>query len=614
MGVFHFLRPLWFFAAIPLGLLLWALWRRSSSQRSWKAVVDPQLLPHLLVGESRGRNPWAMAAMALGGMLAITALAGPVWSRQKVPVFRLNSQLVVLLDLSRSMNAEDLKPSRLQIARYKLQDILARRKEGDTALVVYAADPFVVTPLTSDTRIITRQLPVFTTDLMPVQGSRADLAIAKAEHLLEQAGASQGQVLLVTDGIQNTPAGPLGTAVQALVSSGYRLSVLGVGTRQGAPIPRAGGGFFKDDHGAIVWARLDEGALEQLAAAGHGIYRRLAPDDSDTDALTAFFDRASPARQTSRVPGIKSDQWQEQGPWLLLLLIPLAALAFRRGTLPALVLVLGLTLIRPAPASATGWSAWWQNRDQRGASALAQHHPGKAAKLFGDPEWRAVAHYRAGNYRAVLADLKGQPGATAAYDRGNALAHLGQFRAALDAYDQALKMDPGFADARYNRDLVRRWLKKQSRSRSSQGSSQKNSKPARDQGNSPSKSPSASKAGRPGQSKPGHDKPGQRGQSGRGQENPGDRKSSTSRPTPGSQGHGRQGQAHPANPGRGQIDRGGKALTARSAKDKTGIQAQRANVEEDQAIKQWLQRIPDDPGGLWRRKFLYQYQREYSGK
>ncbi len=613
MAAFHFLRPLWFFALIPVGLLLSLLWKRQLSQRSWAAVVDPQLLPHLLIGQPQRRHLGSIAALALGGMLAIVALAGPVWSRQQVPVFRRSSQLVVLLDLSRSMDAADLEPSRLQIARYKLQDILARRKEGDTALIVYAADPFVVTPLTSDARIITRQLPVFTPDLMPAQGSRADLAIAKAADLLEQAGSIQGQVLLVTDGIQNTPAGRLRTAVRQLVASGYRLSVLGVGTRAGAPIPQAGGGFLKDDHGTIVWAKLHEGALEQLAQQGHGIYRRLAPDDSDTDALTAFFERASSARQTARVPGFKSDQWQEQGPWLLLLLIPLAALAFRRGYLPALVLVLGLTLIRPAPASAASWSSWWQNRDQRGASALAQHHPRKAAKLFADPLWRAVAHYRAGDYRAVVQDLKGQPGATAAYDRGNALAHLGQLQAALAAYDQALKIDPKLADARYNRALVKRWLEQQAPPRSSPGRSQKNSRPAPGKAKQSSKGPAAKKPGPQDRKKPGPQRPGKRGEP---PENQGQRPASNSQSKPGSKGAGQLARRpdHPAARPQSQAQGTGKPLTPRSEGKPSGLQARRSHEEDEQAIRQWLQRIPDDPGGLWRRKFLYQYQHEDSGK
>ncbi|MEJ2382697.1 MAG: VWA domain-containing protein [Gammaproteobacteria bacterium] len=276
MHSFHFLRPLWFAALVPLAVLLAVWWRSRRTSRSWQAVVDPRLLPHMLMDGGTGRNAWSVLAVALGGVLAVTALAGPTWSKLQQPVFRRESALVVLLDLSRSMDATDLQPSRLQMAKFKLRDILVRRKEGDTALVVYAADPFVVTPLTNDVDTIERQLSSLTTQLMPVQGSRTDRAIAKAQALLQQSGAVRGDVLLITDGVNNDPPAALRAAVEKLVAAGYRLSVLGVGTDQGAPIPMGDGGFFKDSSGAIVLPKLDEAPLARLAAEGHGIYRAAA--------------------------------------------------------------------------------------------------------------------------------------------------------------------------------------------------------------------------------------------------------------------------------------------------------------------------------------------------
>jgi Ca-activated chloride channel family protein len=256
MDALHFLRPAWFLALIPLAGLLMVLWRQRSAGRSWQTVVDPRLLPHLLVGGEERRSPWGVTAVALGGLLAITASAGPVWTKLQQPVFRRESALVVLLDLSRSMDAGDLQPSRLQMAKFKLRDILARRKEGDTALIVYAADPFVVAPLTNDVATIARQLPSLTTDLMPAQGSRADRAIIKALDLLHQAGAVHGDLLLITDGIDNDAPASLHEAVKKTLDAGYRMSVLGVGTADGAPIPLVNGGFFKDDDGAIVMPKL----------------------------------------------------------------------------------------------------------------------------------------------------------------------------------------------------------------------------------------------------------------------------------------------------------------------------------------------------------------------
>ena len=603
MDSFHFLRPAWFLALLPLAAVLFLLWRRRRAGRSWQAVVDARLLPYLLMGNEMRRMQMGIAAVALGGLLAITALAGPVWTKLQQPVFRRESGLVVLLDLSRSMDAADLRPSRLQMAKFKLRDILARRKEGDTALVVYAADPFVVTPLTTDTGTITRQLPSLTTDLMPAQGSRADRAITKAQALLQQAGAVHGNVLLITDGVDNDPAGPLHTAVTKLLNAGYRLSVLGVGTAGGAPIPVADGGFFKDAGGAIVVAKLDENSLAQLAADGHGIYRRLAVDDSDTDVLTRTFDSGWETGQSRQVAGMKSDQWRDEGPWLLLPLLPLAVLVFRRGYL--LVLLLVMLLPAPRNAYALDWDGLWQRADQRGAQALAGHQPQQAAKLFKDPAWRAAADYRAGDYQAALKDLDKQHTTAAAYNRGNTLAHMGKFSQALNAYEDALKRDPDFKDAAYNRDLVKKWLQSQQnksngKGQTNQGDKQKDQQQGQQQ------------PGKDGKQQQGRQSPAKQGK---------DQSAGKTRPRDGKNDSGKSPTAQARNDKPGKQD----ARAAQQARqDKRDAQTamnetppQQADEgsppqdESQQATAQWLRRIPDDPGGLWRRKFLYQYKREH---
>ncbi|MDM8563018.1 VWA domain-containing protein, partial [Candidatus Marithioploca araucensis] len=176
------------------------------SSGNWKTVCDPQLLPHLLLDEEGKRRIWPIYALGIGGLLSILALAGPTWERLPQPAFRDQSALVIVLDLSRSMDATDIEPSRLVRARFKVADILKQRKEGQTALIVYAEDAFIVTPLTDDTETIASQLSVLNTSLMPSQGSRVDIALKKAGILLKQAGLKKGNVLLITDGVNETRA------------------------------------------------------------------------------------------------------------------------------------------------------------------------------------------------------------------------------------------------------------------------------------------------------------------------------------------------------------------------------------------------------------------------
>ena len=637
-GHFHFLRPAWFWAVLPLLFLLILLVRRRLSSHSWRTVVDQRLLPYLLIGKDAKTGPAALLAIGLAGVLAIVALAGPAWRQLEQPVFRQQSALVILLDMSRSMDAADIRPSRLQRARLKLLDILKKRREGQTALIAYAATAFVVTPLTSDDKTIAAQLPSLTTDLMPAQGSRPDRAIELATNLLSQAGATRGSVLLVTDGIDGVDDKALNRAVSELTAAGHRLLVLGVGTSGGAPITKPEGGFVTDANGAIVVPKLDAGALRSLASQGQGIYRGLRIDDSDISSLLTIVDADKQAQTAKKSDDMKSDQWRHDGVWLVLPLLLLAAFGFRRGLLSAFLAVM-ILLPQSNPVMAMDWDSLWKTDDQRGSAALEQGQAGQAAKLFQDPGWRAAAQYRAGNYEEVLQTLEGQDGFAAAYNRGNALAQLHRLPEALQAYDEALKLAPDDADARHNYDLVKKALEQQQASGDKQNQDQENSRPDQSQQNDDQQG---------GQDQQGQQQSGPQqrdrqssgqqssaqqdaGQQQGGQQQSADRHSddssgdntessaSTAAQQPGQQQDGANGQEDKsAEPEKAEND---NSVASTQSQQESSSQDDRqqatapadesaAESEQQQATEQWLRRIPDDPGGLWRRKFLYQYQRQ----
>ena len=151
---FHWLRPEWLLA-IPLVVLLAMLLARGKlGVGNWQSVIDPQLLPYVLSRDPGRGHDHRWLLFGLAGIIATVALAGPAWQRIEQPVFRAEQALVIALDLSRSMDAQDVAPSRLIRARLKILDILERRKSGQTALVVYSANAFTVTPLTTDTDTI----------------------------------------------------------------------------------------------------------------------------------------------------------------------------------------------------------------------------------------------------------------------------------------------------------------------------------------------------------------------------------------------------------------------------------------------------------------------------
>ena len=475
----HFLRPFWLLAILPLALLLLILWRQRQAGASiWRGLVDPHLLPHLLVGEEGQSRRWPLVLLGLGWSLAVLALAGPVWERLPQPVFSTASQRVILLDLSPSMNAADVPPSRLARARFELLDLLRASTEGQVALLAFGPEPFVVSPLTGDARTIAAQVPQLTTDLIPVPGSRrTDLALQQAGEMLERAQGQGGDIVLITDGVGELAASL--EVAQRLQTAGHRLSVLAVGTTKGAPVPASTGGFVQDAAGGIQIARLQPEPLRELAKAGKGRYLEAEVGDRDTLALIAAGQERG---ERIEMTALTADQWREEGPWLLLALLPLAALAFRRGwLLPVLLLAL---VLPPRPGFAFGWPDLWSRPDQRAARQFEAGDAQSAADQFRDLSWRAAARYRSGDYAAALDALAGLQGPEADYNRGNALVRLGRLQEAAAAYEASLKQAPDQDDARHNLELVRRLLEQQSQS--DQQQSQSEQEPSNGEGGEPS--------------------------------------------------------------------------------------------------------------------------------
>ncbi|KOR28942.1 hypothetical protein TI03_03535, partial [Achromatium sp. WMS1] len=470
---FHLLRPWWLLALLPLAWVIWRILQYKSADSPWRKLVDPHLLPHLLVTNKIINSNGILWLLGLGGVIWILALAGPAWRTLPQPVYRVQTQLVIVLDLSLSMNTTDVLPSRLAQARFKVLDLLQRIQEGQVAMTVYGPEPFLVSPLTTDTATIAAQVPLLDNTFLPVQGERrTDLAIIHAKKLLQHAGSHGGEILLITNTVS-----PLAVSRQAAVNlrnHGYRLSILGIGTIDGAPIPLNEGGFVKDEDGAIVLSKLELEDLQALATSGGGQYLTAGIDNQDIEALISNQRQMNALQQQMLKQTMQTDKWQEEGPWLLLLLLPLAALGFRRGWLGFICLYL---IILQSPAWAFGWQDLWWRSDQQAAQQFAAGQHKKAAHQFQRLDWKAAAEYKAGNYAQALNDLQQikNPDADTHYNRGNALAKLGRFEAALTAYEQTLTMNPDHKDAKTNRDLMRQILNHQQQQK--QQSSQQNQHP-----------------------------------------------------------------------------------------------------------------------------------------
>lgn len=595
MMEFHFLRPLWLAAWIPLALALWYWRRRRQGEGDWANICDDDLLPHLLIGTPgrTGKLSWWLGTIV--GVLSVLAAAGPTWERQQMPAFRNQSALVIALELSPAIDAADLQPSRLTRLRYAVTDLLKHRKDGQTALLVYGGDAFTVTPLTDDVDTIDAQLPALSSDLVPATGHDVGRALALAAQLLRDGGFGRGDILLAA-----VQADPAAEALAAkLRGEGFRVSVLGIGTETGAPIPQRSGGFRKGADGEIELSHLDAPALRELAGQGGGRYLELSAGAAATDALTSFFEQSA-RRNEGMEAAMKLELWEDRGPWLLLLVLPLAALGFRRGWLALLVFALPL----PRPAEALDWQGLWQTPDQQAAEAFQAEQFDEAAGNFRNPAWKGAAEYRAGKYEEAAKSLEGLDTADAAYNRGNALARAGKLPDALKAYDQALRLDPNNEDARHNREAVEEALKQQQQQQKPQSDAENPDQEQKDQqqqdkqdqngSNQDQQNPQEQKSDQDQSREPpqqdekapeqaGEQNPEQQHETAEGQQQP---PSSSPQPQP----------QEPA--GEEGLNQEQKMPQAES----------RSEDEKEQATEQWLKRIPDDPGGLLRRKFLYQYR------
>lgn len=598
----HLLRP-WWLLALPALPALWWLWRRRSrADTPWTRAVDPHLLPNLLQQAEGARGSVAGWLFALAYALAVLALAGPAW-RRPVATYALQSPLVVVEDMSSHMLAGDLPPSRLLQARLKVQQLIAQRKGGQMGLVAYAGEAFTVAPLSDDAHSLDDLVVALAPATMPVDGQRADRGLRRAAALLEQAGFPRGTILLLTDDVDDAAR----KAAHDVHAKGYDVDVIGIGTDKGAPLPAADGTFAQDDAGGLRLARLDADALRGLADAGGGRYAQLTTSNEDL-AMLDVLDAASTGT-AGRADG-EALAWRDGGPFLLLALLPLVALGFRRGWLAVALLAIWSL---PAPRVEAKETA-----AQEQARVVSQ---------------RAAAAYRKGDYLAAAKMWSGLDDADSRYNRGDALAQENCFPMALDAWRHALELRPDMKDARANIDLVTPLARRQQQPPKQCGEAAPRQQDARKQDQR--------------QDSGGNDQQ-EQGQS-KNQENM-QSSQQQARQQAGQSNQGQQRQDRQASPSRQQAQQQGASQRKDASQSQDAARQQapdstkqdRANAAERQALQQalkqqrrdagakrgeqvvpesnaqreqreanavLLRRVPDEPGSLLRRKFALEYER-----
>ena len=599
---FHFLRP-WFLLALPFGfVVLYWVTRATSSSSNWKSAIDANLLSHLIDNpEDQKQQRLPLYGLFLAWIIACVAMAGPSWEQIKQPVIKKQDALILILDLSLSMYAEDQKPSRVINARRKIKDILEKRQEGLTALIVYSGDAHVVSPLTDDTDTIYTMLPALEPSIMPKYGSNLGAALSQAQALLDNAAIQQAQVLLLTDDISKKQF----ASASSHLKNSVVLSILTFGTESGAPIP-LNNSFYKDNNGNTVIAKLNWSDIKSLANKSGIIVVKSSFNDSDINQLLIEDFAKESQQETER----QFDLWEDRGHWLSLLLIPFVLLSFRRGWI-----LLVLFIVLPENSYAMEWKDLWQTNDQQAAEAFKRGDIETAAQTFENSDWQASSNYKKGNYEAALEGFSNADDAQSLYNKANTLAKLGQYEEALKAYDETLKQQSDFADASFNKELVEKLLQEKEQEQNQNQEQEQNSD---DQQSDQDKNEDGQQSEDQQQSGE-NQQQSEENQNSQEQQEENQQDSSQENSEDNQQQQEQQSQSQEESDAEEEQNQQAQQQANEEEKENESEEPSQQNQgmpqqtslekEQQQALQQWLRKIPDDPGQLLRNKFRYQYEK-----
>ncbi|VAW45161.1 Aerotolerance protein BatB / Aerotolerance protein BatC [hydrothermal vent metagenome] len=661
----QFLRPYWLLALLPIAWLLWKLWQIKQKQGAWHQVIAPLFRPLLLRENANqsGTRTHQLGLLGLGfiWIIATLALAGPSTKSVEMPAQKNQQGSVIVLDLSLSMLADDLSPNRLARVKYKITDLLTQHPELAIGLVGYAGSAHTISPISEDNQTLLSLLPALNPVLMPRYGAEPLLGFQKADELFQGAHINHGHIIWITDDIEPHQVTQLKQWIQ---QHDYSVSILTVGTATGGAVQIPNYGLLKDDNGKIISPPLPLKRFNAFTELSQVTLSHLNISDQSLDAL---LPPTLPAVNTTK-PGEHSDTQLvlplDQGIYLLLLLIPLVTLLFRRGwllSLSALSLPLvgllsaslfSIGLFTPnssyAEESLPSISDVFKTPDQLGYQAWQENNLQAAESLFEDPQWRATSLYKLGKYQEAAELFRQDKSATGYYNLGNALAKNGELEAAKEAYETALKQQPNLTKAQQNLSIIEQLLAQQQ----TEDSAQQNQNQASQKEDSSSESQSDSESSEASEKANDHknssdeaennrEEDSKKGNSSEDPSNEQNEKSSNQMadsdlkneavPQPSSeQKKEGEGNAHEkeskeknsaiqdsesSEAHQEQAERNDGKLSDRLENQPTNLQEANTQLtpkeqEQQQAMKNWLKQIPDEPGLFLKRKFEYQYQQQ----
>ncbi len=667
----QFLRPYWLLALLPTAFLLWKIWQVKQKQGSWHQIIAPQFRALLLGdssnGQPRSRHTLALSGLTLIWLLAIIALAGPSTQTVEMPAQKNQQGTVIILDLSLSMLADDVPPSRIERAKYKITDLLTQHPELSVGLIGYANSAHTISPISEDNQTLLSLLPALNPVVMPSYGSNPILGFKKADALFKGSHINHGHIIWITDDIEPYQVPQIKQWIQ---QHDYSVSILTVGTPAGGAVHIPNYGLLKDEAGNLILPPLPLERFNAFAQLDHVRLSHLTPQEHTLSALMPPISNQVARQQSNTESPLQLPL--DQGVYLLILLLPLVALLFRRGwvlNLSAISLpltgwlcagLLSIAAFNPsasyANTSLPSLAEAFKSPDQQGYQAWKDNNLELAESLFENTQWRASMLYKQGKYQEAAQLFRQDNSATGYYNLGNALAKSGELNAAKEAYEKALAQQPDFQKAQKNLTLINQLLAKQKEEEQKKESSKKDqNSPSENPKNNNQSEPKNSSKNEPNDSEKASNKPEEsKSQSGdpssnndqqqnknngnadhqknenetsnsnteksnETKENQDKNKSSNENALSKSEENASNNDrtqdsnsspAHQEQTERdsGKLDENSKNTPINPSQKTQPLTAK--EMEQQRAIQNWLNQIPDEPGLFLKRKFEHQYQQQ----
>ena len=303
------IEMLWWLITIPVFVITYIVYTKRK-QRQLTEFGDPELMAQLMPDASKSRPIWKFGMLIVALILLIVAAARPQYGQKEKTVKRQGIEVMVALDISNSMLAEDVAPNRLDRAKQMLSKMIDNMVDDKVGLVVFAGDAFTQLPITCDYVSAKMFLNTISPTLIPTQGTAIGAALQTA---ITSFGAQESEagraIILITDG-ENHEDDAIAAAKKAN-ELGMQVFVIGIGKPEGAPIPKPGtNDYFKDRAGQVVVSRLNEEMCQQIAAAGNGAYVRCDNTNTAMRAWQQELDRIATTELESTVYADYNEQYQ----------------------------------------------------------------------------------------------------------------------------------------------------------------------------------------------------------------------------------------------------------------------------------------------------------------